>query len=290
LLANAEAALRQAQRSGERRLVFSPAMAAAAGNPPPLVQQLRQALARQEFVLHYQPKVDLVSGRVTGAEALLRWSDPSAGPVAPSRLIPALEQAGLMRQVGRWALRQALADARRWRSAGSGPLRVAVNISAQQWRQRDFTAEIAQLIAGDAAVAGQLSLDLTESLLMADLPHSIASLKALRAMGVATSVDDFGTGYSSLSCLSRLPLDTLKIDGCFVARMTTGPEGLALISTLIQLAHSLKLEVVAEGVQTAEQSRLLRLLGCEAMQGFVVGEAVAGEAFAGTYLSAPDPA
>ncbi len=192
-----------------------------------------------------------------------------------------------MREVGIWALGQAIADARRWREAGGGNLRVAVNISAPQLRHRDFIADIAQLLAGDPAAAAGLALEFTESALMVDVGHSIASLQTLRSMGVAIAVDDFGTGHSSLSCLARLPVDTLKIDGCFVADMTTGPEGLALASHIIQLAHALKVNVMAEGVETPEQARLLRLLGCETMQGFLVGDAVPAEVFADNHLHLP---
>src|SRR6185369_122477 len=211
----------------------------------------------------YQPKANLVSGKITGAEALIRWNDPASGLVPPGRFIPILEETGLIYEVGRWALRQAITDYLRWRAAGLPAVRIAVNVSPLQLRNRGFIAEIEQVIGIDAQAAAGLELEITESLIMADVAHSIASLHAIRALGVTIAIDDFGTGFSSLSYLAKLPVDTLKIDRSFVIEMTAGPQGLALISTIINLSQSLKLKVVAEGVETEEQSRLLRLLRCD---------------------------
>jgi len=254
-----------------------------------LENQLRQALDKGEFVLHYQPKVNLASGKLTSAEALIRWNDPRTGLVLPGRFIPILEETGLIHEVGRWALRQAIEDYLRWRSAGLAAVRIAVNVSPLQLRHRGFIAEIRQAIGIDAHAAAGLELELTESLIMEDVKHSIASLQAIRAMGVSIAIDDFGTGFSSLSYLAKLPVDTLKIDRSFVIDMTGAPEGLALVSTIISLTHSLKLKVVAEGVETEEQSRLLRLLNCDEMQGFLFSKPVPGEIFETRYL-APPPA
>ena len=192
----------------------------------------------------------------------------------------------MIHDVGRWALRRALEDYLRWRAAGLPAVRIAVNVSPLQLRSRNLIAEIKQVIGVEAHAAGGLELEITESLIMEDVKHSIATLKAIRDMNVTIAIDDFGTGFSSLSYLAKLPVDTLKIDRSFVVEMTAGPDGLALVSTIINLAHSLKLKVVAEGVETGEQSRLLRLLGCDEMQGFLFSKPVPGSDFEAHHLTA----
>jgi diguanylate cyclase (GGDEF)-like protein len=289
LFRNAEAALKKAKASGERYLVHTRTMTEAVAGKLTLENQLRQALDNEEFVLHYQPKVNLASGKLTGAEALIRWNDPRTGLVPPGRFIPVLEETGLIHDVGRWALRQAIEDYLRWHAAGLNAVRIAVNVSPLQLRNSGFIAEIGQAIGIDAHAAAGLELEITESLIMEDIKHNIASLQAIRAMGVTIAIDDFGTGFSSLSYLAKLPVDTLKIDRSFVIEMTAGPEGLALVSTIISLAHSLKLKVVAEGVETEEQSSLLRLLSCDEMQGFLFSRPVPGEIFETTFLAPPVP-
>jgi EAL domain-containing protein (putative c-di-GMP-specific phosphodiesterase class I) len=250
-----------------------------------LENQLRQALDREEFVLHYQPKVNLASGLITGVEALIRWNDPHTGLVPPGRFIPVLEDTGLIYEVGRWALHQAVADYLRWRAAGLPAVHIAVNVSPLQLRNRDFIDEIARAIGIDAHAPAGLELEITESLIMENVETSIASLRAVRAMGVSIAIDDFGTGFSSLSYLSKLPVDTLKIDRSFVIEMTAASEGLALVSTIISLAHAFKLKVVAEGVETAEQSRLLRLLNCDEMQGYLFSKPLPCEVFESKFLT-----
>ncbi len=249
-----------------------------------LENQLRQALERHEFVLHYQPMVNTVSGVLMGAEALLRWNDPRTGLVPPGRFIPILEETGLIHDVGRWALNQAIEVYRQWRKAGLDAVRIAVNVSPLQLRDRGFAAEIRRAIGDDAHAAGGLELEITEGLIMQDVRASIAALREIRALGVHIAIDDFGTGFSSLSYLARLPVHTLKIDRSFVIDLALGPEGLALVSTIIHLAHSLKLNVVAEGVETDEQARLLRLLECDQMQGYLIGKAIPQESFELQYL------
>jgi diguanylate cyclase (GGDEF)-like protein/PAS domain S-box-containing protein len=287
LFRNAEAALKQAKASGDRYLFYTQKMTETVAGKLTLENQLRQALDKGEFVLHYQPKVNLVSGKLTSAEALIQWNDPRTGLVPPGRFIPILEETGLIYEVGRWALRQAIEDYLRWRSAGLAAVRIAVNVSPLQLRNPGFIAEIRQAIGIDAHAAAGLELEITESLIMEDVKHSIASLQAIRAMGVSIAIDDFGTGFSSLSYLAKLPVDTLKIDRSFVIDMTAAPEGLALVSTIINLAHSLKLKVVAEGVETEEQSRLLRLLNCDEMQGYLFSRPVPVEVFEAKFLAAP---
>jgi diguanylate cyclase (GGDEF)-like protein len=284
LLKHAEAALKKAKASGDRYLFYTHKMTEAVAGKLTLENQLRQALDREEFVLHYQPKVQLATGSLTGAEALIRWKKPGAGLVPPAEFIPVLEETGLIFDVGRWALRRAIADYLHWRAAGLSGIRVAVNVSPLQLRQRTFIAEIEQAIGTDPRAAEGLELEITESLIMEDVKHSIASLRAIREMKVCVAIDDFGTGFSSLSYLAKLPVDTLKIDRSFVTDMTAGPQGLALVSTIIGLAHSLKLNVVAEGVETEEQSRLLVLLSCDEMQGYLISRPVPSEELEARYL------
>ncbi|MDB6100447.1 MAG: hypothetical protein JWO52_446, partial [Gammaproteobacteria bacterium] len=238
-----------------------------------------------QFVLHYQPKVSLASGELTGAEALIRWHDPQTGLVQPGRFIPILEETGLIFEVGRWALRQAVKQHLSWRAAGLPPVRISVNVSPLQLRNRAFVADIEEAIGLDKSAAVGLELEITESLIMEDIKHTIGTLRTIRAMGVSIAIDDFGTGFSSLSYLAKLPTDTLKIDRSFVRDMNAGPEGIALVSTIINLAHSLKLKVVAEGVETNEQVRVLRELKCDEMQGFLLSKAVSSGVFETRFLT-----
>jgi diguanylate cyclase (GGDEF)-like protein/PAS domain S-box-containing protein len=287
LFQRAEAALKKAKASGDRFLFYTQKMTEAMAGKLTLENQLRQALDKEEFVLHYQPKVNLQSGKLTSAEALIRWNDPRTGLVPPGRFIPILEETGLIFEVGRWALRKAIEEYLRWRTAGLAAMRIAVNVSPLQLRQRGFIAEIEQAIGIDARAAAGLELEITEGMIMEDVKYSIATLQAIRAMGVTIAIDDFGTGFSSLSYLAKLPVDTLKIDRAFVIDMTVGSDGLAMVSTIINLAHSLKLNVVAEGVETEEQSRLLRLLNCDEMQGFLFSKPVPIEIFETRFLATP---
>ena len=286
LFRNAEAALKKAKTGGDRYLFYTQKMTAAVAGKLTLENQLRQAIDNEEFVLYYQPKVNLVSGKVTSAEALIRWNDPRTGLVPPGMFIPILEETGLIYEVGRWALRKAIADYQRWRAAGLPAVRIAVNVSPMQLRSHDFVAEIGQKISIGAHAAEGLELEITESLIMEDVKHSIASLQAIRAMGITIAIDDFGTGFSSLSYLAKLPVDTLKIDRSFVIEMDT-PEGLALVSTIITLAHSLNLKVVAEGVETEQQLRQLLSLNCDEMQGFLFSKPVPAEIFETRFLAMP---
>ncbi len=284
LFKNAEAALKNAKSTGETYLFYTQKMSAGVAGKLTLENKLRRALDHEEFVLHYQPKVNLLSGKVTGAEALLRWNDPETGLVAPGRFIPVLEETRLIYEVGRWAMRKAIEDYLRWRDAGPATVRIAVNVSPLQLRNRGFLAEIERAIEVDDQAAGGLELEITEGVIMGDVKHSIFILQAIRNMGITVAIDDFGTGFSSLSYLAKLPVDTVKVDRSFVVDMTTGSSGLALMSTIVSLAHSLNLKVVAEGVETDEQSRLLRLLGCDEMQGFLFGKPVPSEIFEARYL------
>jgi diguanylate cyclase (GGDEF)-like protein/PAS domain S-box-containing protein len=286
LYKNAEAALRKAKVAGDPYLFYAQKMTDTVVLRVSLENLLREAINKEQFVLYYQPKVNLASGKLTGAEALIRWNDPRTGLVLPGKFIPVLEETGLIHEVGRWALNKAIEDYLRWRAAGLPAVRIAVNVSALQLRSRALIDEVRQAVAVDARGACGLELEITESLIMEDVRHSSERLRAIRAMGVTIAIDDFGTGFSSLSYLAKLPVDTLKIDRSFINDMTTGQQGLVLVSTIINLAHSLKLNVVAEGVETEEQSRLLRTLNCDEMQGYLFGRPVPSEIFEAMHLAA----
>ncbi len=285
LLGNAEAALKNAKASGAPRLFYARAMNERVAEKTLLEHRLRQAIDKKEFVLHYQPKINLASGKLTGVEALIRWNDPQTGLVPPARFIPILEETGLIYEVGRWALHKATDDYLRWLTLGLQPVRVAVNVSPLQLRRRDFVSEVVHAVGVNAHVAAGLELEITESVVMEDVHHSIDTLQKIRDLGIRIAIDDFGTGFSSLSYLSKLPVDTLKIDRSFVTDMTVSEEGLALVATIINLAHSLKLKVVAEGVETEEQARLLRSLECDEMQGYLFSKPVPRDIFESKFLA-----
>jgi len=284
LFKNAEAAVKKAKVSGDRYLFYAQKMNETTPGTLGIENRLRQALDRDEFVLHYQPKVNLTTGKLTGAEALIRWNDPKGPLVLPGRFIPILEDTGLIHAVGRWALHRAMQDFQRWRSTGLPAVRISVNVSALQLRNRGFVADIEEAISITPGAAAGLELEITESLIMEDVNHSIVSLLAIRALGVTIAIDDFGTGFSSLSYLSKLPVDTLKIDRSFVADMVSGAGGMTLVSVIINMAHALKLNVVAEGVETEEQQRQLRLMRCDEMQGYLFGKPVPVDIFEQKYL------
>jgi diguanylate cyclase (GGDEF)-like protein len=285
LFNNAEAALKKAKAGRDRYLFYAQKMTETVAMSVGIENRLRRALEREEFVLHYQPKLNIVSGKLTGAEALIRWNDPVSGLTLPGRFIPILEETGLIHEVGRWALRKAIEDYQRWRNDGLPAVRIAVNVSPLQLRNQSFVAEIRQAVSVAPDAAAGLQLEITESVIMQDVNHSIDSLLAIRALGVTIAIDDFGTGFSSLNYLAKLPVDTLKIDRSFVVEMVSATGGLTLVSVIINLAHALKLNTVAEGVETAEQLRQLRLLGCDEMQGYLLGKPVPVESFEQKYMS-----
>jgi diguanylate cyclase (GGDEF)-like protein/PAS domain S-box-containing protein len=276
LLRSAEAALKNAKAAGERYLFFAREMTARVAEKLALENRLRQALEKQEFVLYYQPKVDLDTRAVVGVEALIRWQSPDKGLVPPAHFIPLLEETGLILQVGAWALAQAARDHRAWAEQKLNAPRVAVNVSAVQLRQRDFVGVVEQAI-GEGLAPTAIDLEITESLVMEDIKSNIEKLKAVCALGMNIAIDDFGTGYSSLGYLAQLPVQALKIDRSFIIRMQEDPNAMTLVSTIISLAHSLRLKVVAEGVETEELAKLLGLLRCDEMQGYLISKPVPAE-------------
>jgi diguanylate cyclase (GGDEF)-like protein/PAS domain S-box-containing protein len=284
LFQHAESALKAAKSDGERVLPYDRAMSERIAGKPTMESRLRRALEREEFVLYYQPKFD-PRGRLSGAEALIRWQDPQSGLVPPGSFIPLLEETGLISDVGEWALRQAAREFLRWTDAGFVVPRIAVNVSPLQLRSKAFIAQIRDVIALDQRAVDGIELEITESMIMANVQQGIASLEEIRALGLTIALDDFGTGFSSLGYLSKLPVDSLKVDRSFIVNMTTGPEGMSLVSLIINLAHSLRLKVVAEGIETEEQAGLLKLLRCDEFQGYLFGKPVDAGSFEGSYLA-----
>lgn len=287
LYMNAEAALKKAKFGGDRYLFYTQQMTEAVAYRLNLENQLRRAIDNEEFVLHYQPKVNLVSGKVTSAEALIRWNDPLTGLVPPGKFIPILEETGLIFEVGRWALRKTIEDNMRWRAAGLATLRIAVNVSPQQLHSLNFINEVKEILSIDAGAAAGLQLEITESLIMQDIEHCNAKLEAIRALGMTIAIDDFGTGFSSLNYLSKLPVDTLKIDRSFIIEMDN-PKGLALVDAIIVMAHAMDLKVVAEGIETDHQMRQILSMNCDEMQGFLFSKAVPAEIFSANFLVQTD--
>jgi len=279
LMKNADSAMYHAKDSGrDNYKFFSPELNVRALERQSLENGLRQALERREFVLHYQPKMDLQTGAMIGVEALIRWRHPQRGLVSPARFIPVAEECGLIVPIGRWVLREACRQTRAWQDAGLAPRCIAINISAGELRARDFVAGVRAILAETGLAPGCLELELTESFLMEDAKSSAAVLAALKDPGVRLALDDFGTGYSSLSCLKRFPIDTLKIDRSFVHDLTTDAGDADVVSAIIHMGKSLHMRVAAEGVETRQQLALLQEQGCPEGQGHYFGEPVpAGE-------------
>lgn len=268
LLHHAEAAAQRAKHTGEGFVFYAQEMTQRVAEKLSMESKLRQALAREEFILYYQPKLDLATRRIIGAEALIRWQSPERGLVSPAEFIPLLEETGLILQVGAWALARAAKDYNDWCEKNLQAPRVAVNVSQVQLRQRDFV-EVVKRALRQGGTKGGVDIEITESLLMEDVKASIAKLQAVRELGVRVAIDDFGTGYSSLGYLAQLPVEALKIDRSFIQKFPDDPNAVTLVSTIISLAHSLRLKVVAEGVESEAQANFLRLLGCDEAQGYL---------------------
>jgi EAL domain-containing protein (putative c-di-GMP-specific phosphodiesterase class I)/ActR/RegA family two-component response regulator len=238
-------------------------------------KELSAAISNHEFVLHYQPQVEIQTGGIVGVEALVRWQHPTLGLLLPGDFIPLAERNGTILELGESVLRAACTQARRWNDLGLSNFRVAVNVSPRQLRQERLAETVASLLQETGLRASSLEVEITESLFMHDDGIGIQTLTELRKMGVLISIDDFGTGYSSLSYLKRLPIDSIKLDASFVKDATTDPDDAALIIAIIALAHNLRLRVIAEGIETEEQLNLLRSLRCDEGQGYFFGRPVA---------------
>jgi len=269
LLKNAEFAMHGIKRTGRNNYrFFSRDMMAEIEERRIMMGNLTQALNKREFILHYQPQVSLSDGKIIGVEALMRWQSPN-GMVSPAAYIPLLEESGLIVPVGEWVLREACAQARKWRRSNLGPIRMAVNFSPRQFEQNDLVEMVTQALDETGLEPELLDIELTESLVMKNPEQSCAMLTALKKTGIRTSLDDFGTGYSSLSCLKKFPLDVLKIDRSFVSNIIDDVEDAAIAEAIIQLGHTLNLEVIAEGVETEAQLQFLIDNKCDAYQGYL---------------------
>ncbi len=269
LIRNADIAMGHAKaQGGSTYRFYSSDMTVVASQRLAMETGLRRALEREEFVLHYQPQVSLQTGQIIGMEALLRWQRPDNGLVAPAEFIPLLEETGLIIPVGEWVLRSACAQNRAWQLDGLPPLSVAVNLSARQFRQSNLAAVVNQALLDAGLAPGQLELEVTESIMIQDAQTTITTLTQLHNLGIQISIDDFGTGYSSLSYLKRLPISKIKIDRSFVRDICIDPDDAAIANAVISLGHSMKMRVIAEGVETAEQLDHLRAQGCDEIQGY----------------------
>ena len=280
LLQQADAALYRAK--GEGRGIFkffSDDLTSAARGRINLEALLRRALTRDELQVHYQPQIEITSGRIVGAEALVRWQEPTEGLIPPSRFIPVAEETGLIAAIGEWVLRETRRQGRQWVEAGLPPLNLAVNLSPHQFRHGDISATVAKVLAETGFPAERLELELTESALMEREAEAVEILQRLRALGVRLAIDDFGTGYSSLAYLKRFPLDVLKIDKSFVDDIPRLQDDMEIAAAIVALGHTLRLKVLAEGVETAEQLVFLSAQGCDLYQGYYISQPVPAEAF-----------
>jgi diguanylate cyclase (GGDEF)-like protein/PAS domain S-box-containing protein len=268
VIAHAEVALKNAKAGAAKHLFYAPSMHELVAERLTLETRLRRAVESESFELYYQPKVELKTGLTVGLEALLRWRDPVLGSVSPVQFIPVLEEIGLIHEVGRWALQRASAQYGSWIAAGFKAPRIAVNVSALQLA----AADLEQTLRDCPHAREGIDIEITESVFVKDLAGSVAKLEAARRFGLRVAIDDFGTGYSSLGYLSRLPIDALKIDRSFIVGMAIDPQETTIVTTIISLAHSMDLEVIAEGVETIEQAHLLRLLKCDQIQGYLVSK------------------
>jgi diguanylate cyclase (GGDEF)-like protein/PAS domain S-box-containing protein len=268
LFRNAEAALKRAKETGERYVFYAPQINARVSEQVELENRLRKAVEHGELYLHFQPKLELAGRRIVGVEALMRWNAPD-GAISPAKFVPILEQTGLILEAGRQAIAAASAVYREWREKGLPAPRIAVNLSALQLRRASFVADLRAALGGAPQDGGGIDLEITESLLMSEVSDSIRKLREVREMGMHIALDDFGTGYSSLAYLSKLPVDTVKIDRGFVRGMSENAGDASIVAAIISLAHSLRLKVVAEGVESDAQAELLAQLRCDEAQGYL---------------------
>jgi EAL domain-containing protein (putative c-di-GMP-specific phosphodiesterase class I) len=282
LLHNADSALYEAKDSGRNNYQFyRTEFNSGATERQSIEQALRQAIGRNELELHYQPIVNLPTGTIAGAEALIRWNHPALGFMLPAQFIGIAEESGLIVPIGRWVLREACRQGRVWKDSGLAPPRLAVNISAVELRSRDFVDGVDTILRETGFDPRSLELELTETYLMQDSKSTALVLRSLKELGARLALDDFGTGYSSLSYMRRFPIDTLKIDQSFVRDLTTDADDASVVSAVINMAKSLHMGIVAEGVETPEQRLFLEEHECAEAQGFFFSRPLTAEAFAG---------
>jgi EAL domain-containing protein (putative c-di-GMP-specific phosphodiesterase class I) len=283
LLASADMAMYRAKELGRDGIaIFTSEMAASVRRKLSRTDELRQALLRDEFALHFQPQVDIRMGRIVGAEALIRWNHPTEGLLHPGDFISIAEETGLIVPIGDWVIRTACRRAKAWQEMGLDPIRLSVNVSPRQFQEKRLIETVASALAESRLDPAWLELEVTESLIMKDLAGSVARMHDLKALGVGLAVDDFGTGYSSLSALKRFPLSRLKIDRSFITDIPHDADDMAITSAIISLAQKLGLKVIAEGVETEEQAGFLIESGCDEIQGYLFSRPVAEGQFTAT--------
>ncbi len=279
IVKSAEIAMYRAKREGKNNYQFyNLSMEASALQRLALESNLRKAIDQNKMTLHYQPQVETTTGKIIGVEALLRWFDDDAGMISPATFIPLAEETGLIIPLGEWVLRSACTQNKTWQDAGLPPVRVAVNLSLRQFRDKKLTANIAKALNETGLRPDWLGLEITEGSAMQDADYTVDTLQELKNMGVQLAIDDFGTGYSSLSYLKRFPLDKLKIDRSFVKGIPNDKGDAAIVTALVTLSHNLGMKVIAEGVENGGQLAFLRTLGCNELQGFMFSKAVGAEA------------
>jgi diguanylate cyclase (GGDEF)-like protein/PAS domain S-box-containing protein len=289
LLKHADSAMYRAKDSGRNNFqFFTREINTLMTERLELEGKLRRALERDQFQLHYQSRVDLLSGRILGCEALIRWYIPGEAPILPERFIALAEETGLITPIGKWVLRTACAQNKAWQSAGLPPIVVSVNVSARQFRANNFVRSVAETLRETGLEARYLEIELTESV-MHDAPQLVGMLSELKHLGVQIAIDDFGTGYSSLRSLKRFPVDRLKVDRSFVEHIAVDPDDAAIVRTIIALGRNLGLKVIAEGVETAEQLQFLREHACDEVQGYYFSRPVPGPQFAGLCRPVAEP-
>ena len=278
LIRNADMAMYRAKAEGQNSFQFYvPNMQEQSFQRLSMENNLRRALENNELLTYYQPQIDLCTGKIVGLEVLLRWKHVSLGTIPPNQFIPLAEETGLITAIGAWVLRQTCLQAIAWQDKGLPPIQVGVNLSIKQLQQKDFLSCLQQILEETNLDPHFLELEITEGIMMDNVEEKIALLNEFRQMGIQLSIDDFGTGYSSLSYLKNLPIDTLKIDRIFIEYVTHSAHDRTIVASIINLAHSLNLNVIAEGVETSEQVDILRSLGCDQIQGYFFYKALPAE-------------
>ena len=280
LLKNADSSMYHAKAQGRDNYQFyARELNAATTQHLQLENDLRHAIDNNELVLFYQPQVESKTGKIVGAETLIRWRHPEHGLVSPAKFIPIAEETGVINTIGEWVIRTACAQAKQWLTAGLPPVRLAVNLSARQFRSTDLVSVVERALSESELPVELLELEVTEGTIMTDIDRTIGTLEVLSGLGIRLAVDDFGTGYSSLAYLAQFPIHVLKVDQSFVRDITTNPDVASIVAAIVGLAHSLNLEVIAEGVEDAEQLAFLRSLDCEEIQGYLYSKPLLADDF-----------
>jgi EAL domain-containing protein (putative c-di-GMP-specific phosphodiesterase class I) len=280
LIKSADTAMYRVKESGRQGYqFFDAAMKNRAIERQYIAESLRRAIKNEEFALHYQPKVKISTGAITGVEALICWNHPERGSIAPALFIPVAEECGLIGALGAWVMREACEQGRLWMEAGLPPMTIAVNVSPLEFSRVDFLDNVLRILEETGFDPKYLELEMTEGVLLKSVAATDLTLKALKATGLRLAIDDFGTGYCSLSYLTKFPIDTIKIDQSFVRQISTSPAETAIVTAVISMAHSLNLIVVAEGVETREECQFLASLGCDEGQGFYFSRPIAAASF-----------